>query len=219
VDHGADSFDSLSEWRARLEHAEDTLAEREQQARDSDDHAELGAVAVARASLSAEWDVLADRHDAWAQQRDLTGLRRDKRASDRDVATRRYADDADPGFPNRWHSAGDRDDSSGDRSDSFDDRQHSAEARDRAATDRDRAAGDLDAAAEQAVLQEGEIRHLEGVITARNVIGQAMGLVMARKGLSSDEAFAHLSRLSQDSNTRLRDVAAGMVADAQPDSA
>ena len=39
---------------------------------------------------------------------------------------------------------------------------------------------------------------------------------MARRGLSSDDAFDELVRISQNTNTKVRDVAAAMVADAQP---
>ncbi|MEX2291059.1 MAG: ANTAR domain-containing protein [Mycobacteriales bacterium] len=51
----------------------------------------------------------------------------------------------------------------------------------------------------------------------RPVVGQACGLLMARRSLSTDDAFTELVRLSQTSNTKLRDVAAALVADAQPD--
>ncbi len=169
--------------------------------------------------IAAEWDELAERHDAWARRRDLQALARDKRSSDRDVSARRLADDQDPGFGFRWLSAGDRDDSSGDRSDSFDDRQKSRTAREHAASARGRAATDRSAAAEQAAGQAAEVRHLERAAASHTVIGTALGLLMARGGLSSDDAFEELSRLSQSTNTKLRDVAAAIVADAQPDQA
>jgi hypothetical protein len=51
----------------------------------------------------------------------------------------------------------------------------------------------------------------------RPVDGQACGLLMARRSLSTYDAFTELVRLSQTSNTKLRDVAAALVADAQPD--
>ncbi|MCA1711276.1 MAG: ANTAR domain-containing protein [Actinobacteria bacterium] len=217
-----DSFASLSEWRVRLEQTEDTLADRERRAREDDDQAGLDDVAARRLSMTAEWDALADRYDAWARQRDLTALGRDKQASGRDVTARRLADDADPGFANRWLSAGDRDDSGGDRADSFDDREHAADARHRASRDRDDAAQDLEAAAERAAEQtavnDDQVRHLQQAVASRTVIGQAVGLLMARQRLSSDDAFAELVQLSQTRNAKLRDVAAQVVADAQPDA-
>jgi transcriptional regulator with GAF, ATPase, and Fis domain len=49
--------------------------------------------------------------------------------------------------------------------------------------------------------------HLHGAISSRQDIGIAMGILMERHKLSPDEAFAILSRASQQTNTKLRDVA------------
>jgi GAF domain-containing protein len=49
--------------------------------------------------------------------------------------------------------------------------------------------------------------HLHGAISSRQEIGIAMGILMERHKLSADEAFAVLSRASQDTNTKLRQVA------------
>lgn len=213
-----DSFQSLAEWRGRLHHADEQVSAREDSAREAGDQTELDDVAATRDMISAEWDELARRHDAWAQRRDLEALDRDKRASDRDVAARRLADDGDTGFANRWHSAGDRDDGGGDRADSFDDRRHGAEARDRAADDRDQASTDRVAAADQAAGSARELEQVRDAVATRGVIGQALGLLMARHGLSTDEAFALLSRQSQATNTKLRDLAVTLVSEAQPTS-
>jgi hypothetical protein len=50
----------------------------------------------------------------------------------------------------------------------------------------------------------------EALVT-RNVIGQAVGIVMERYQLDSDRAFAFLVRLSQTRNTKLRTVATALV--------
>ncbi|MCU1488585.1 MAG: hypothetical protein JWN67_5331 [Actinomycetia bacterium] len=213
-----DSFHTLRESRARLLRADEGLAEREQQARESGPPAAFDEVAATRDMISSEWDDLARRHDTWAQRRDLNATARDKVASDRDVTARSLAGDGDTGFANRWHSAANRDDSGGDRSDSFDDRRHSAEARERAATDREQATSDRKAAATEAADQQEELRRLREAITTRGLIGQAIGLLMARDGLSTDHAFALLTRQSQVQNFKLRDLAASIVAKAQPDA-
>jgi ANTAR domain len=44
-------------------------------------------------------------------------------------------------------------------------------------------------------------------------IGKAVGILMERYRLDSDRAFQLLVRTSQDSNTKLRDVAAGIITD------
>ena len=57
-------------------------------------------------------------------------------------------------------------------------------------------------------------------LQSRDVIGQAKGMLMAREGVGSDEAFAMLKRASQRLNVKLRDVAAQMVESAaKPPSA
>ena len=49
--------------------------------------------------------------------------------------------------------------------------------------------------------------HLQKAITARDVIGQAKGILMERHKLTADQSFALLSRVSQQTNTKLIDVA------------
>jgi GAF domain-containing protein len=60
--------------------------------------------------------------------------------------------------------------------------------------------------------------HMRAAMENRAVIEQAKGLIMAGRRCSSDEAFAILSKLSQDTNRKLRDVAAALVDTAQPDN-
>lgn len=56
--------------------------------------------------------------------------------------------------------------------------------------------------------------HLSAAMATRKVIGQAIGLIMERYGLSEDRAFDFLTRVSQASNVKLRDVAQEIVASA-----
>ncbi|MFI5706532.1 GAF and ANTAR domain-containing protein [Kribbella sp. NPDC051620] len=48
-------------------------------------------------------------------------------------------------------------------------------------------------------------------VDARKLVGQAMGILMERFDLDSDQAFAVLRRYSQDTNTKLRDVAQHLI--------
>jgi GAF domain-containing protein len=57
-------------------------------------------------------------------------------------------------------------------------------------------------------------RQLQTAMTSRASIEQAKGIIMGRRRCSADEAFAILTRISQDSNRKLRDVAAALVAKA-----
>jgi GAF domain-containing protein len=56
------------------------------------------------------------------------------------------------------------------------------------------------------------VRHLQAAMENRAVIEQAKGIIMAERRCSADEAFAVLTRISQDSNRKVRDVAAALVA-------
>ena len=56
---------------------------------------------------------------------------------------------------------------------------------------------------------------LERKAQTRDVIGRAKGILMARSGVSDDDAFAMLVRASQRLNLKLRDVAQ-QIADQQP---
>lgn len=48
---------------------------------------------------------------------------------------------------------------------------------------------------------------LEEALATRTTIGQAVGLLMAQEGLTSEQAFQKLVQLSQTSNVKLRDIA------------
>ena len=196
------------------------LAERERQAamppRDPD----------VLAALAKERDALADARDGVADEREVAAAERRERAAGRDVAasqrdrrSRRAHDDGDPGFPDRFMSGRDVDASAGDRADALgeeraarEDRQQSREDRQRASDDRDAAAADARDTAEAAAAEAAGLR--EGM-ESRTVIGQAQGLLMARLGITADEAFARLVRESQARNIKVREVARSLVEDAQ----
>jgi GAF domain-containing protein len=52
---------------------------------------------------------------------------------------------------------------------------------------------------------------LARAVDARKLVGQAMGILMERFDLDGDRAFEVLKRYSQDSNTKLRDVAQQLI--------
>ena len=52
---------------------------------------------------------------------------------------------------------------------------------------------------------------LERALESRAVIDQAIGVLMARRQMTAAEAFAELSRQSQDTNVKLRDIAAELI--------
>jgi GAF domain-containing protein len=52
---------------------------------------------------------------------------------------------------------------------------------------------------------------LREALKSREVIGEAKGILMEREGVSSDEAFDMLRRISQHSNVKLREVAQELV--------
>lgn len=76
--------------------------------------------------------------------------------------------------------------------------------------DRDTGAA-LAAHAALAVVASQKIENLEIALDSRTIIGQAVGVVMERFDLEPDRAFAVLSRLSQDLNRKVRDVAQELV--------
>ena len=57
-----------------------------------------------------------------------------------------------------------------------------------------------------------ELDQLRRALETRTTIGVAVGIVMERYGLGQDRAFEALSRWSQESNRKLRDLAADLVA-------
>ena len=54
-------------------------------------------------------------------------------------------------------------------------------------------------------------QHLRAAMDARAVIEQAKGIIMGERRCSAEEAFAVLARQSQNSNVKVRDVAAALV--------
>jgi GAF domain-containing protein len=56
-----------------------------------------------------------------------------------------------------------------------------------------------------------EVAGLTNALATRHLIGVAQGILMSRYGLSVDRAFAVLSRESQQTNTKLHDVARRVV--------
>lgn len=55
--------------------------------------------------------------------------------------------------------------------------------------------------------QQAAIRDLQAALVSRSVIDKALGVVMARRACSSEAAFDHLRRTSQNSNIKLRTLA------------
>ena len=58
-------------------------------------------------------------------------------------------------------------------------------------------------------------QQLQEAMRSRAVIEQAKGVLVAQLHLDPEDAFAHLAKASQDSNTKLRDLAVQVVARAQ----
>ncbi|MET8997655.1 GAF and ANTAR domain-containing protein [Amycolatopsis sp. NPDC004169] len=58
---------------------------------------------------------------------------------------------------------------------------------------------------------ELQAAHLHKAIESRDVIGQAKGIIMARRGVSAEDAFDVLRRTSQDLNVKLADVASTLA--------
>ncbi len=56
-----------------------------------------------------------------------------------------------------------------------------------------------------------DIEHFRAAMVSQRGIGQALGLLMERMNITSDEAFQFLTVESQHRNVKLRDVAAGYV--------
>jgi GAF domain-containing protein len=55
------------------------------------------------------------------------------------------------------------------------------------------------------------VTQLRTALNTRSLVGRAQGLLMRHYGYDSDTAFATLKRASQNTNTKLRDVAAHLV--------
>ena len=69
----------------------------------------------------------------------------------------------------------------------------------------------LAAHAAAAILASRQGEQLQSALTTRDRIGQAKGIIMERYGVDDVAAFEMLRRLSQDSNTRLVDIAQQVI--------
>ncbi len=69
----------------------------------------------------------------------------------------------------------------------------------------------LSAHAAAAILASREGEELQSALSTRDRIGQAKGIIMERYGVDDVRAFEMLRRLSQDSNTRLVDIAQRVI--------
>ena len=56
-----------------------------------------------------------------------------------------------------------------------------------------------------------QVHNLKRKVETQPVIEQAKGMLMQDFGLDADSAFAYMKRLSQVTNTKVREVAAGIV--------
>jgi transcriptional regulator with GAF, ATPase, and Fis domain len=59
-------------------------------------------------------------------------------------------------------------------------------------------------------------KNLHAAIATRTVIGVATGLIMGKYGVTQEHAFGYLTRISQQTNTKLRDIAEQVVAEVGP---
>jgi AmiR/NasT family two-component response regulator len=69
----------------------------------------------------------------------------------------------------------------------------------------------LAAHAAAAILANRQGQQLESALSTRDRIGQAKGIIMERFGVDEVQAFEMLRRLSQDSNTRLIEIAQRVI--------
>jgi AmiR/NasT family two-component response regulator len=79
-----------------------------------------------------------------------------------------------------------------------------------------RASADQVAALEQQVEQlTQQVGQLASALESNRIIAAAMGILMERHQLDRAGAFRFLTRLSQNGNLKLRDIAEGLVKDAE----
>jgi hypothetical protein len=62
-----------------------------------------------------------------------------------------------------------------------------------------------------------EIQNLREALETRQMIGQAVGIVMARYRMDEQRAFGFLTRISQERNVKLRDIARQLVEEYRAD--
>jgi chromosome segregation ATPase len=65
------------------------------------------------------------------------------------------------------------------------------------------------------VLSQEHAEHLEQALRTSRTIGAAIGMIVASRQVSPDEAFEILKQASQHSNRKLRDIAAELVEQAE----
>jgi ANTAR domain-containing protein len=65
------------------------------------------------------------------------------------------------------------------------------------------------------VLSQEHAEHLEQALRTSRTIGAAIGMIVASRQVSPDEAFGILKQASQHSNRKLRDIAAELVEQAE----
>jgi GAF domain-containing protein len=73
------------------------------------------------------------------------------------------------------------------------------------------AATDAIASARRYAQARAEADNLRRALDSRAVIDQAIGVLMAQRGIGPQQAFDELSRTSQNTNTKLRDVAGKVI--------
>lgn len=80
-------------------------------------------------------------------------------------------------------------------------------------TAKDQAVGAMLAThAATALIAHDRERQFQAALSSRDVIGQAKGMIMERFAVDATRAFELLKKLSQDANTPVVDIAAGLVA-------
>jgi AmiR/NasT family two-component response regulator len=57
----------------------------------------------------------------------------------------------------------------------------------------------------------GLVENLELAVEHRTTIGVALGIVMERLGVDQEHAFSYLKRVSQDTNTKVYDLAGAIA--------
>lgn len=62
-----------------------------------------------------------------------------------------------------------------------------------------------------------KVENLETALGTRTLIGKAIGVLIEREGVNEEKAFQMLREASQRTNTKVRDLAAELVKEAQPD--
>ena len=70
---------------------------------------------------------------------------------------------------------------------------------------------------QQSPASSSQVDQLEDALRSSRTIGMAIGMVMQKLGVDADAAFAVLSRVSQASNRKIRDLAAEVTASGSVD--